>query len=513
MRKQLDELSPSDALGLVGDLIDDATDKALPEQAQQALEYCDVLEKRLDATQRVELDYFRANAWSVIRRANHRDESAVWEWDQPEILNEVYCLRSAVRATEFSSLDTFRQCQMLVNLGNILNHIGRPIEAFEYWRRALTIIPKFGMAAGNLGLGYEVYAKSLYDRGHAVIILKAAYDLLVTTEGKDIVWDGLGFKSIQQQMLGRASLIDQHIDINKVASISLDGFSLGKSKTEEEYRCWVLENYLFLNPLNDIGLHTIATQDVLHLPDIVTKIGEPPSLIGFYNQLKQEYISARYVLWQGALTAGQYKQHFSDNDVHLTNTLDYPIYGISIEKIKFAFRSGYSLFDKIAFFINHYWNLEIPADRVNFHSVWTEKKGNKKQLRQVFWRNPNLSLRGLYWLSKEFSDKEINQEISLGRVMEPDAEHLRIIRNHLEHKYLKIHDDIWSYGKDYESSHFSDNLAYHLTLTEMTDKTLRLMKRVREALVYLSLAVHREEQLRAKKRTDMAIPITLPKWE
>lgn len=511
MPLDISSLSDDEALQLLGQIIDQASDMGDAGMASSALELCDGLASRVSGSLEIELCYFRANAWSVIRHVKHQEKEVVWLWDQKEILQEIYWLRYAVRHDSFGALDPLRQAQILVNTGNILSHIGRPIEAVEYWKRALAILPRFGMAVGNLGFGYEVYAKLLYDKNHAVVILKAAYDLLVTTKEKGIIWDNPGFKLVQQQMFERALSIAKHIDIKKVGGVSLNGFSLGKTKTEEKYRRWVLENFLFLNPLNDIGLHTIAAQDVLHLPDIVTNIGEPPSLIGFYNQLKQEFVSARYALWQGTLTAGNYKRHFSDNDVLLTDTLDYPVYGISIEKIKFAFRSAYSLFDKIAFFINDYWNLEIPAERVSFHSVWTEKKGNKNQLRQVFRENPNLNLRGLYWLSKEFSDKETNQEVNLGNVMEPDAEQLRTIRNHLEHKYLKVHDDICGYGK--EIPHFSDKLAYHLTLAELTDKTLRLMKRAREALVYLSLAVHREEQIRAEKRTGMAMPITLPRWE
>src|SRR5690606_29904562 len=134
-----------------------------------------------------------------------------------------------------------------------------------------------------------------------------------------------------------------------------------------------------------------------------------------------------------------------------------------IEQVKLAFRSAYSLFDKIAFFINEYWDLRVASEKVSFHSVWTEKKGKKKQLRHELLRNPNLCLRGLYWLSKEFSDKETDLAVSLGSVMEPDADKLRTIRNHLEHKYLKVHDDMWGFGREYESPHFSDKLAYHLT--------------------------------------------------
>src|SRR5690606_34435688 len=137
--------------------------------------------------------------------------AVVWLWDQEEILHEIYWLRYAVRNDSFGDLDPLRQGQILVNTGNILSHIGRPIEAIEYWKRALSIVPRFGMALGNLGFGYEVYAKLLYDTGHAVVILKAAYDLLVGTNEKGVLWDNPDFKPIQKQMLSRASSISRHI--------------------------------------------------------------------------------------------------------------------------------------------------------------------------------------------------------------------------------------------------------------------------------------------------------------
>lgn len=506
-------LSNESALQLLGQFIDQATDLGNAEMASNALSLCDDLASRIKGVLEVELCYFRANAWSVIRHVKHQEESAVWLWDQDEILHEIYWLRYAIQNESFSELDPLRQAQILVNTGNILSHIGRPIEAIEYWKRALGTTPRFAMAMGNLGFGYETYAKLLYDKGHAVVMLKAAYDSLRAIEGGNTLWDNPEFNSVKQQMLDRALLISSHIDIKQTESISLDGFSLGKTKSEEKYRLWVLENFLFLNPLNDIGSHTIAAQDILHLPDMVTDLGDPPSLIGFYNQLKQEFVSARYSFWQGSLTAMSYKRHFSDNNVILVNTLDYPAYGVAIEQIKFAFRSAYSLFDKIAFFINEYWALGVPAEKISFHSVWSEKKNVGFSLRQEFLGYPNLCLRGLYWLSKEFSDKDRDHGVSLGKVMEPDADQLRTIRNHLEHRYLKVHDDIWGFAREHETRQFSDTLAYHLTLTELAEKTLRLLKRAREALIYLSLAIHQEEQLRTEKRPGIAMPMTLPRWE
>ena len=517
MRKRLNELPPSDALVLIGNMIDEAADMVLSDQARQALEYCYTLEKRLDATQRVELDYFRANAWSVIRQANHRDESAVWEWDQPEILNEIFYLRSAVRSTEFSALGAFRQCQMLVNLGNILSHIGRPIEAFEYWNRALTPMPKFAMALGNLGFGLETFAKYLYDPGHQVVILKEACGFLKAVAEPGAIWDREDYQTVVQSMLNKAEAIEAHVDFSRVEHMSLHEHSLGRSKMERQYRAWALDNVLFLSPLNDLGAYPIAAHDVLYLPTMVRPLSEPPHYIGFFNQLKQEYATARFLCWQGMTATESYKKHYSDKGVFLLDTLDYPVYSRAAEEIKVAFRMAYSLFDKIAFFINEYWALGMQERSINFQSVWFEggAKGKPKGLRVKFQGHQNLPLRGLYWLSKDFVETGRGTDAPvLGETMEPDAYNLRTIRNHLEHKYLKVHDDMWGYTDRSCNSIFDDQWAYHLSMQELQKKALRILKMARCGLTYLSLAVHREESLRRSQTPDgIAVPMSLPRWE
>lgn len=515
MSKQLDEYSPHESLHHIARLIDDATDNALPEKAQQALQLCDALEKRLDARQLVELNYFRANAWSVIRHAKHCDESKVWEWDQPEILHEIFCLRSAVRSAEFGTHEPFRQCQILVNTGNILSHIGRPIEAFEYWKRALGLMPNFAMALGNLGFGLETYAKYLYDRGHQVVILKEALNFLKSVTAPGAVWDSYDYQKIRKSMLGRAEGIESHVDFSYLENISLYEHSLGRSKVERNYREWALGNGLFLSPLNDLGAYPIAAHDVLHLPDIVRPISEPPHFIGFFNQLKQEYVSARFFCWQGITESEAYKKHYSDKGTLLLNTLDYPVYSVFVEQVKLAFRMAYSLFDKIAFFINEYWSLGMQENSINFQSIWFEgrTKGKPKVLRACFQCRQNLPLRGLYWLSKDFVESE-KDSVVWGETMEPDAYKLRTIRNHLEHKYLKVHDDLWSYADRSDNALFDDQWAFHLSMQELNEKTIRILKMARAGLIYLSLAVHREENIRRSQVPDeITFPMELPRWE
>jgi len=514
----LDDYSPLELLHHIAGLIDDAADNALPDKAQQALQLCDALAKRLDARQLVELNYFRANAWSVLRHAKHRDESKVWEWDQSEILHEIFWLRSAVRSTEFGAHEPFRQCQILVNTGNILSHIGRPIEAFEYWNRAIGLMPNFAMALGNLGHGLETYAKYLYDPGHQVVILKEACNFLKAAAAPGAVLDSYDYQRIIESMLGRAESIQSHVDFTSLENISLYEHSLGRSEVERNYRAWALGNGLFLSSLNDLGAYPIAAHDVLHLPDMVRPISEPPHFIGFFNQLKQEYVSARFLCWQGITESEANKEHYSDKDVILLNTLDYPVYSVCVEQVKVAYRMAYSLFDKIAFFINEYWSLGMRESSINFQSVWFEcgsngKPKEPKVLRACFQARQNLPLRGLYWLSKDFVE-DAKDNISLGETMEPDAYKLRSIRNHLEHKYLKVHDDLWNDTDCPDNTLFRDKLAFHLSMQELNEKTIRILKMARAGLTYLSLAVHREEGIRRSQVQDkITVPMVLPRWE
>jgi len=516
IKMNIKEFPVEESMGNLALFIDQATDSLCKEHAKGALELCELMDSLVTETQIVELCYFKANVWSTIRQVEHQDQSNIWGWDQVELLNEVFWLRSAIRSEFFCKLDKNRQCQILVNTGNILNHIGRPIEAIEYWQRALNTVPVFAMAMANLGMGLETYAKTLYDPGHATIIFKAAYDILIKiTNGKSI-WDNEQSSSILQSILEKAELINQHVDFSGLEEFDLDDYPLGKTKTEQKYRSWALKEKLFLNPLNDMDSHSIAAQDVLHLPDMVCEVGSPPNLIGFYNQLKQEFSSARYLVWQGIDELDKHKLHFSDTGNLLIDTLDYPNYGVGLEQVKLSFRSAFSLLDKVAFFINDYWQLNIPEIKINFQTVWYEFKAGRKtkNINKVFENHQNLLLRGLYWLSKDFIEQNKNTDILLGATMEPDADKLRTIRNHLEHKYLKIHDEIWSYTKEFRSDDpFHDSIAYHLTQDELVEKTLRVVKLARASLMYLSLAVNREEKIKNEGRDSLIMPMHLHTYE
>ena len=286
------------------------------------------------------------------------------------------------------------------------------------------------MALGNRGYGLMQYARSLYDTGHKRVFLHFAYkDLKAALSSRA---SGHAHADAKAYFADRKAEIEGIIGTrNFEHTIPMDGYSLGTSKDERRYRQWVLERGLFLNPLNDLGPYNIAARDILSLPTFTTSIDEPPSLIGLFDHMKQEFVSARWLLYEGLNAT---TTHFSDRQVRLYNTLDYPSYCLAVEKLKAAYRIAYSLLDKIAFFLNDYAKLNVNERQIYFRTIWYENCDRNNPIRSIFEQSKNWPFRGLFWLSKDLFDPAVQD------VMEPEAKSLYLVRNKLEHSYLKVHE-------------------------------------------------------------------------
>ncbi len=502
-------LPVSDALVFLGWLIDlsfDQVDISLREKGTaRALEWAGTIDDmKMTGTQRLELNYFQANAWAN-RAGKAQDKQARWTWDNEPLQHQILFLRRAVNNTAFADAETARQCQILTNLANSLNTVGRFVEAHEYWNRALAIEPKFWMALGNRGYGRIEYAKAVYSKHKREELIWAAYrDLTRAVQlVEEYPYGSPGapefFKRNIADLRARFGPDFLNHEMNFI------DYSLGRSHREKDYRTWALRETLFLNTLNDLGTYSAAASDPMHLPAFVVPLHEPPVLIGFFNQIKQEYVSARWLFFD-AMTSD--RPHFSDREVSLSNTLDYPIYSLATEKMKLVFRATYSIFDKVAYFLNTYMELGIPETQVNFRSVWSKKINKISTLRPEFEGLENWPLRGLYWLSKDFF------ETTFSDVTEPDARNINDDRNHLEHKYFKLHADLFELENE-KNSLFIDTLAHSITRSGLEKKTLRLLKLARAALIYLACGMsERERRQRSKEGQDVKIAnMELPTME
>ncbi|MDP9457317.1 MAG: LA2681 family HEPN domain-containing protein [Actinomycetota bacterium] len=443
--------------------------------------------------------YFLGNAWGNLRSLSGRNPH---DWEQPELEHEVYHHRVALLGAGVEGLEQRRVCQILTNLGNTMSQVGRSVEAVEYWDRALTELPNFSMARGARGYHLSYYARYLHDPGHEALMLKFAHadvEEALSPVGRRLL-EGRSHEAFESTK----TYIEGYLSTEYLlADPEVEGFTLGDSEEEIEYRRWCLDNRLFLNPLNDLGPYPVAAVDVLVLPTIVTNHEEGPSgpsILGLYNQLKQEFVSARYLYYEG--TRPQYT-HFSDKDVRLYDTFDHPAYSLAVEKTKISFRMAYSILDKVAFFLNGYLGLGVPDAKVYFRTIWYEDQKKARGLAPAFREAENWPLRGLFWVSKDLFENEPGFRDAL----EPDARELKEIRHALEHRYLKLHEVFWpGPGDDYGGASpqaiaaLKDSLAVSRYRRDFEAKALRLLKLVRASLIYLCLAVHREEEKRSNER-------------
>ena len=187
----------------------------------------------------------------------------------------------------------------------------------------------------------------------------------------------------ENQFIEKRAYIEKYLEAAQFdQNFDLSEFSLGETAGEREYRQWCLTNCLFINPLNDITTEAVAASDVLHLPSHSYGLGEEIRFPTFYNILKQEYVSARFHLFN---SQPKDEEHFSDRDVLLMDSFDYGVFDFRAEQLKLAFRSAYSIFDKIALFVNDYFQVGLEPKRVSFRQIWQRQiKGGETVLYDAF---------------------------------------------------------------------------------------------------------------------------------
>ena len=192
-----------------------------------------------------------------------------------------------------------------------------------------------------------------------------------------------------------------------------------------------------------------------------------------FDQLKEEYIYARHLLYE--VTNGDYEVHSSDRETYLDDVLNYSTYSIRLEKLKPAFRTLYSLLDRIAFLLNSYRGLGIVERQVGFDRIWDVLVDKKSQ---------NIAIGALHWINRDFKDK-------FGEADTPHTKKLKDLRNALEHKFVSVHmlpvENEVELGTDF---------IYRISEEHLIAYTTDLIKIVREALIELTVAIRIEEYQR-----------------
>ncbi|MFZ7320556.1 LA2681 family HEPN domain-containing protein [Comamonas jiangduensis] len=487
-------LDTAEALKHLGMFIDAGTDAGNPKSIDRALRQLEILDSRqLSDDHAVVTHYYKANAYGALAGIHHGKSNALTlRWNCTDTLKQMFHLNSAISHKGFDAQNPVLQCQILTNYGNLLKEVGRVIDAIAQWDRALSILPNFGKARGGRGLGLARYTSLQGEGLNKEILAQHAYDSLVSASKSDAFFESDDAEQANSYYQHFANQLAGYFLIDEIREQNyLDEGELGRTKAERAYRAWCLDNRLVLNPLNELGSWTAAAADVLTLPGLTVKISDklngarPPPIFGFFNQLKQEYASARFMLYEGITSNGV---HFADRQVKIAETLDYSEFSLATERIRTAYRIAYSLLDKVAVLLNSYLGLghedTEKLKKLSFSNVWFSKKTS---LLPQIQESQNIGLCGLYWLSRELHDGDLKLSTAA------DSRELHVIRNELEHKYLKVREGWAAPFIDKDAGDY----AYTLGSNELEAKALRVMEIARSALLYLTFAIEHEELIKA----------------
>jgi len=144
--QSVSDFGPDEVVQLIGELIDAAGILQEEDGLEHALDLADRVfgKKDLEDNQEARLYYFVGNAHSELYQLDKQgaSKSEIWNrnWERPKIEPVILNYRRAANHLGFDKLPVPRQCQILTNLGNTLNSVGRSIGALRHYDRALELL-------------------------------------------------------------------------------------------------------------------------------------------------------------------------------------------------------------------------------------------------------------------------------------------------------------------------------------------------------------------------------------
>ncbi|MBQ9286687.1 MAG: hypothetical protein IJ209_10480 [Bacteroidaceae bacterium] len=385
-------------------------------------------------------------------------------YNHPLMMNEIFCYRMTLRIADdvrhkklWALYNTVRGCeyQTYVHLGNVYDHLGRHQEALHSYFKAGLLMPDDYMWQFNLGFSYGGMFGYYENRVQPFVVAKA----------KDLLKQFLNKPETTQSVRDMYRRIS---GLKTPAKLDEKNVDYGTSE-EDEYNMWVNENYLRLNGYNEINPASLYAQDdSLYFDFLYTAKGaenESYRMMSLLNEIKQEYVSARFMLYSYFKESG--KVHFSDKKVQLADMLDYSNYSYHVELAKAAFRSLYSLLDKIAFSLNGYLGLGINGKEVSFKGLWYSDKKSRNIRAEIVNYSTVISLAGLLFIRNDiYGGNEYYLQAE-------ETKNLQKVRNAMEHRAIQIVDD----------GQMEDNEAVLIiSRGEFEEVAMNLIATVREAI-------------------------------
>ena len=394
--------------------------------------------------------------------------------EKPKFLidNEMLLYNSKLylkREISINSPQTFREAN--INLGIVYDVIGRTIDSIDCFDG---LLKKFNSTYAFYNKWYSLYIYRTFSENPSLII-KDVYNGF-----KEVVGDtSFSFEMRQKSQ--------QYID--EILAVYSKDFL--ESESNEEIKIfyetdfegfminYCMENKLYLNLCNFCQRCNNSLGDKLVIEKVIREFADKVEkdlflvLSSYLNQMKMDYVSARFLLM-----LYQYEGFDLDiitNYIYITDIQFAEENNIRVQLLKDSFKNFFNIFDKIAYFLNHYLKLGISLDYVSFQNVWFKNGKWNQGINKKLLKMDNVGLTALYDIYLEL--KKDNEKF-----------YLRDTRNKLTHKYLRITN---------KKQNENDK-----TVEELCSETIEIAILAKNAIFYLMrlIKIHEEQ-----KREDSGI--------
>ncbi|WP_217536850.1 LA2681 family HEPN domain-containing protein [Vibrio metschnikovii] len=454
MEEKQTVLIDSDAISLFSERVDELSDTQNVADMEEFIGTFDAFTPVFeDDFREAQFHYMLGNAYSLLYVPQLN------EWYNPNLNKVIIHFKKALNALKNSNTDDEYQIDLIsqieTNYGNYLSQQGRFMCAKRHWKNAINL--------NNQPIAHTaMYQNELY------LSRCISYD-----EPKAIYHQFLAYKSLCERLRfpnNQAYFNDSHyiFDDERTQDFkqwfeeqyTLDHFKQfykkhdkELSKKEVNYLHWCGKNNLFIDELEIDELPDAIYPDSLSLPSISSRLNitlayhEEFVYHANFDEIKSDFCYARYLIFSASNIPND-KVHFFNNTFKKTEDLTHTIDNIKAQQLKSAFKILYSLFDKIAYFISHYYDLnDIEKDQqISFENLFKKPNSGK---RNKEWKphdklkdSKNQFLHALFYILKDLRD--IKDQESISEWLNPDLVKICEIRNYIEHRSFKLIDSLYS---------------------------------------------------------------------
>ena len=454
---------------LIGFLIDIGDDTRNPTLIHEALEKGRKLEGTLSNEFELSLQRHLAKGYSALYSINLDRKRRVKQLFEDSNLREAKKrLRKAIELS--GDLGSIEKAKLLTDYGNCLDHLGRTVEALQAYEDALSIEPTFPMALGNKALALQNFADisghyrpQMYIKAYQLLGQALNDARLLETGGKKArVAFKEGFERIEN-LVANKELLNQDLTHLPFPTDQMSDF-------EKFYVEFSSLRKLFMN----FHLHEDGCEATI-VDSIMPRLSGPEDAVNelseIVNQIKEDFATSRMLLAQSQYQRNDFSRIGKKTYYTKVGNCRFDIYS---GLMKASFKEAYDILDKIAVFINKYYNLGLIDKSVDFlatgrtRCIWRNADGN---IRENVKNSNNICLYALY-------DIYLDMRSDYGSRFSE-------IRNALVHRKLTIvaPNALPTRSNDTERIAYDD--LFHLTV--------ELLRSVKSAIIYVINLITLEE--------------------